>query len=206
MHIISFYFLSGIIWYISLRLNILWRQQCDLKFWSTFYKETTKARICSCSCRDGPTTTRCGSISTGRTNSHSIDCYSSIFPTPVSLSHALAGARTFPPSYNECTPLSRRLEREFNSRRRRWSAMIGDAITAINSIRYPLPLIKKHPGYFDQLIAMDVPAYVQITGILPKLYAMTYQLTLIIAFLLGGTIGRIMTRAVMKLFKYSPKY
>ncbi len=53
---------------------------------------------------------------------------------------------------------------------------------------------------------MDVPPYVQLTTISQKLYVVAYQLFLVIAFIIGGPIGRIMTQAFAKFAKHNPPY
>jgi hypothetical protein len=53
---------------------------------------------------------------------------------------------------------------------------------------------------------MDVPAYTQLSTMSQVLYVMAYQLYLIVAFLIGGPIGKIMTQTLIKLFKHSPPY
>lgn len=53
---------------------------------------------------------------------------------------------------------------------------------------------------------MDVPAYVQLTRLSQVLYVMAYQLFLVIAFIIGGPIGRIMTQSLAKIFKHNPPY
>jgi hypothetical protein len=67
-------------------------------------------------------------------------------------------------------------------------------------------LLKTFPKYFNQIIAMDVPAYVELTRISQTLFVLAYQLFLIIAFLIGGPIGRIMTQSLVKIFKHRPPY
>jgi len=47
---------------------------------------------------------------------------------------------------------------------------------------------------------------VELIGLFAKLYVIFYQTTLIIAFLLGGLPGKLLTNFIMKINKYSPKY
>lgn len=53
---------------------------------------------------------------------------------------------------------------------------------------------------------MDVPAYVELTTISQILFVMVYQLFLVIAFIIGGPIGRFMTQAFAKVNKHNPPY
>lgn len=53
---------------------------------------------------------------------------------------------------------------------------------------------------------MDVPAYTQLSTLSQVLYVMAYQIYLIVAFLIGGPIGRIMTQTLVKIFKHNPPY
>jgi hypothetical protein len=53
---------------------------------------------------------------------------------------------------------------------------------------------------------MDVPAYVELTTISQILYVMAYQFFLVIAFIIGGPIGRSMTRAFTRIIKHNPPY
>ncbi len=69
-----------------------------------------------------------------------------------------------------------------------------------------LLIIQKFPKYFNQIISMDVPPYAQLNTISQKLYVVAYQLFLVIAFLIGGPIGRIMTQAFAKILKHNPPY
>ena len=53
---------------------------------------------------------------------------------------------------------------------------------------------------------MDVPAYVELTTLTQKLMVIAYQLYLVIAFLVGGQIGKTMTQAFAKISKHNPPY
>lgn len=53
---------------------------------------------------------------------------------------------------------------------------------------------------------MDVPAYVEVSSFKAKMMVFAYQTTLITAFLIGGFIGRFLTQAVARFFKYCPAY
>lgn len=53
---------------------------------------------------------------------------------------------------------------------------------------------------------MDVPAYVELTTISQILFVMVYQLFLVIAFIIGGPIGRFMTQAFTKVNRHNPPY
>lgn len=63
-----------------------------------------------------------------------------------------------------------------------------------------------YPKYFNQIIVMDVPAYIDLASLSQKLFVIAYQLFLVIAFLIGGPIGRIMTQSLAKIFKHNPPY
>lgn len=58
----------------------------------------------------------------------------------------------------------------------------------------------------NEIIALDVPAYVQLTKLKQILYVLIYQLFLIVGFLLGGFPGRLITQGMCKFMKYQPKY
>jgi hypothetical protein len=66
--------------------------------------------------------------------------------------------------------------------------------------------IQIYPGQFNDIIAMDVPPYVELKKISSKLFALTYQLILIIAFLIGGVPGSFLCKGMAKFMKYQPKY
>lgn len=67
--------------------------------------------------------------------------------------------------------------------------------------------IKYYPRYFNHIVALDVPAYTEITGgFKGKAFVMAYQSFLIWCFLIGGSIGGILTRYASKLFKHEPSY
>ena len=53
---------------------------------------------------------------------------------------------------------------------------------------------------------MDVPAYVGLKGFLPIIMVLFYQMTLLIAYLIGGMPGRLMTKGIIKWMKYSPAH
>lgn len=53
---------------------------------------------------------------------------------------------------------------------------------------------------------MDVAAYIELTTLSQKLFVVAYQLFLVIAFLIGGPIGRFMTQALCKLMRHNPPY
>lgn len=64
-----------------------------------------------------------------------------------------------------------------------------------------------YPKYFDFIVALDVPAYTEITGGLKgKLFVMAYQSFLMWCFLLGGGIGNYLTRSASRFFKHEPSY
>lgn len=65
---------------------------------------------------------------------------------------------------------------------------------------------QKFPGFFSQVIMMDVPAVIQLKTIKQVLYVFLYQMFLIIAFLIGGRIGKTVTQGLMKAFKHNPPY
>jgi gamma-glutamylcyclotransferase (GGCT)/AIG2-like uncharacterized protein YtfP len=65
---------------------------------------------------------------------------------------------------------------------------------------------QKYPKTVDQIIALDVPAYVTLAGLKPVLYLLAYQMALVVAFLLGGSLGRFITQLVCRVFRYRPKY
>lgn len=73
-----------------------------------------------------------------------------------------------------------------------------------------LVLTQNYPKFFEQIIAMDVPAYTQLVGLKANLITVAYQLTLMIAFLLSRfvkqSIGDAITRFVAKVFGYNPPY
>lgn len=56
------------------------------------------------------------------------------------------------------------------------------------------------------MIMMDVPAKVQLKSVKEVLYVLLYQITLVIAFLIGGSIGKAITQGAMKVFKHNPPY
>ncbi len=64
----------------------------------------------------------------------------------------------------------------------------------------------KYPGYFKQIIALDVPAYVQLTTVYANIFVLVYQVYLIIAFLIGGFIGKFMTQKFAQFGKHNPPY
>ena len=84
--------------------------------------------------------------------------------------------------------------------------MIGAASTAIKSTRYCVELLQKYPGLFRHMIVMDVPATIELTSIKAKWWFLNYQLYLIIAFLIGGSIGERMTKRFSKASGNVPKY
>jgi len=53
---------------------------------------------------------------------------------------------------------------------------------------------------------MDVPAYAELSTVSQTLFVLAYQLFLVLAFLVGGPIGRIMTQSLVKIFQYTPPY
>jgi hypothetical protein len=66
--------------------------------------------------------------------------------------------------------------------------------------------IQTYPGAFNDIIALDVPAYTELKGILAKIMVVVYQMILALAFLVGGLPGRLLCKGVSKFFKYTPKY
>jgi len=56
---------------------------------------------------------------------------------------------------------------------------------------------KKYPGYIKGMVALDVAPYIT-----PSFSIISYQLTLALAFLLGGTVGEFLNRRILKLFGY----
>lgn len=67
--------------------------------------------------------------------------------------------------------------------------------------------IQIYPKYFDFILALDVPAYTEISGGLKgKLFVVAYQSFLIWSFLIGGFIGEALTRSASKLFKHYLSY
>ena len=63
-----------------------------------------------------------------------------------------------------------------------------------------------YPQYFSQLITMDVPGNVEIKGLKGVLYVVAYQVFLMVAFLIGGTVGKKMTKKMCTIFKHHPNY
>lgn len=53
---------------------------------------------------------------------------------------------------------------------------------------------------------MDVPGKVELKSVKEIFYVLAYQLTLIIAFLIGGKIGQFITQSLVKLFRHNPPY
>lgn len=64
----------------------------------------------------------------------------------------------------------------------------------------------KYPGYFSQLIMLDVPGKVELKSIKQIVLVVAYQMYLTIAFLIGGPIGKFMTQSFMKVSKHNPPY
>ena len=53
------------------------------------------------------------------------------------------------------------------------------------------------------MVAMDVPAYTEVSGGLKgKLFVITYQSLLMWLFLIGGPIGGALTRSMSRFFKH----
>ena len=65
---------------------------------------------------------------------------------------------------------------------------------------------EKNPGFFSELIMMDVPAQVSLTSKKQILSVVAYQMTLLIAFLLFQSVGKYLTQKVMIFFKHNPPY
>ena len=59
-----------------------------------------------------------------------------------------------------------------------------------------------YPKYISEMIVLDVGAKYNIY----KPIILFYQFTLVIAFIIGGFIGKKLTHGIMKLFKYSPEW
>ena len=65
---------------------------------------------------------------------------------------------------------------------------------------------QSYPKYFNQMIMMDVPAKTELKKPKEILYVMIYQIVLIISFLIGGPIGKMITQGAMKVFHHNPPY
>lgn len=64
-----------------------------------------------------------------------------------------------------------------------------------------------YPKYFDFIIALDVPAYTEISGgCKGKMFVVAYQSFLVWCFLIGGFIGNGLTRSASRYFKHEPSY
>ena len=59
-----------------------------------------------------------------------------------------------------------------------------------------------YPNYVSEMIALDIGARVSAYHIV----FIFYQLTLVIAYLIGGFIGKWMTQGILKFFNYSPPW
>ena len=59
-----------------------------------------------------------------------------------------------------------------------------------------------HPNYVSEMVALDVGPGFSVF----RLFVMFYQFTLIIAFFIGGFIGKILNRGILRFFDYSPPY
>jgi hypothetical protein len=53
---------------------------------------------------------------------------------------------------------------------------------------------------------MDVPGKVELKSVKQIIFVLLYQLTLTIAFLIGGFIGKTLTQSLAKFFKHNPPY
>lgn len=71
---------------------------------------------------------------------------------------------------------------------------------------YSYLIDQKYPQFFDEMIMMDVPGKIQLKSIKEIIYVVIYQMVLIIAFLVGGPIGKFLTQGSMKVFKHNPPY
>lgn len=65
---------------------------------------------------------------------------------------------------------------------------------------------QKYPNYFDQLIMMDVPGKVELKNLKETIFVVIYQMVLLVAFLVGGPLGKFLTQSSMKFFKHNPPY
>lgn len=65
---------------------------------------------------------------------------------------------------------------------------------------------EKNPGFFSELIMMDVPAQVTLKSKKQLLSVLAYQMTLLIAFLVFQSVGKFLTQKVMVFFKHNPPY
>jgi len=66
--------------------------------------------------------------------------------------------------------------------------------------------IQTFPNTFDEIISLDVAAWVEVRSITAKLMVLAYQWTLAVAFLLNGKIGKFLCQGVSKFFKYRPPH
>lgn len=65
---------------------------------------------------------------------------------------------------------------------------------------------QQYPNYFQQIITMDVSPKFEPSQPKQILFIIAYQVYLIIAFLIGGPIGKWMTHKLVKFMKHKPSY